>query len=220
MNERKPSWVCPVCDQKAYYSDLFKDGLFLSIIEEEKNCDEIDFFEDGSWKPLTDVQQGSGSKGDGKRDCSSSPSANGDDSDEDDKPLKQLASVADTKPTNGNDDNAEKEKSNDEPEPDVIILDDSDSDEPTTPVADKSSTNTQPSEVVAPRFTSVSGVDSPTPMAPLPYPAPELQSFDLYNIPREDRIAATAYLNQHALLSTQVAVNASRSSGIIDISDE
>jgi len=58
MNERKPSWMCPVCNQKAYYKDLFKDGLFTSIINEAANCDDIVFFEDGSWKPLDDIQQG------------------------------------------------------------------------------------------------------------------------------------------------------------------
>lgn len=57
MNERKPSWMCPVCDQKAYYGDLFKDGLFMSIIAEARDCEDIVFFEDGSWKALEEIQQ-------------------------------------------------------------------------------------------------------------------------------------------------------------------
>ena len=58
MNERKPSWVCPVCDQKAYYEDLFQDGLFTKIIGEGGSYDDIVFFEDGSWRPLDDIQMG------------------------------------------------------------------------------------------------------------------------------------------------------------------
>lgn len=58
MNERKPSWVCPVCDQKAYYDDLFQDGLFTKIIADAGNYDDIVFFEDGSWRPLEDIQMG------------------------------------------------------------------------------------------------------------------------------------------------------------------
>lgn len=62
MNERRPTWVCPVCDQKAYYADLFKDELFMSIIS-EANCDDIVFSADGSWSPLDDsVQDSSSSK--------------------------------------------------------------------------------------------------------------------------------------------------------------
>ncbi|XP_065672768.1 E3 SUMO-protein ligase PIAS2 isoform X4 [Hydra vulgaris] len=56
MNERKPSWVCPVCDKKAHFSDLFKDGMFSSIIKQSVDCDDIVFFEDGSWRPLNEIQ--------------------------------------------------------------------------------------------------------------------------------------------------------------------
>lgn len=57
MNEKKPSWLCPVCDQKAYYQDLFQDGLFTGIIA-KATCDDIVFFADGSWQTLEDLQQG------------------------------------------------------------------------------------------------------------------------------------------------------------------
>ena len=33
MNERKPTWNCPVCDSKANYSDLLIDGYFQETLE-------------------------------------------------------------------------------------------------------------------------------------------------------------------------------------------
>ncbi len=33
MNERKPTWNCPVCDQKALYDNLMIDGYFLEVLE-------------------------------------------------------------------------------------------------------------------------------------------------------------------------------------------
>ena len=33
MNERKPTWNCPVCDSKANYSDLLIDGYFQEVLE-------------------------------------------------------------------------------------------------------------------------------------------------------------------------------------------
>jgi len=55
MNERKPTWNCPVCDSKANYNDLLIDGYFLEVLEskdlpEEEN--EIILEQDGSWKPV------------------------------------------------------------------------------------------------------------------------------------------------------------------------
>ncbi|TGZ72822.1 hypothetical protein CRM22_001851 [Opisthorchis felineus] len=51
INERKPSWNCPVCDKKAYYEDLMIDGLFLEVLNSKctQDMDEVVFHEDGSW---------------------------------------------------------------------------------------------------------------------------------------------------------------------------
>lgn len=53
MNERKPTWNCPVCDSKAFYNDLQIDGYFQEVLEsknlpEEEN--DIILDNDGSWK--------------------------------------------------------------------------------------------------------------------------------------------------------------------------
>nr|XP_020461389.1 E3 SUMO-protein ligase PIAS1-like isoform X2 [Monopterus albus] len=52
MNEKKPTWVCPVCDKKAPYEHLIIDGLFVEILNSCMDCDEIQFKEDGSWAPM------------------------------------------------------------------------------------------------------------------------------------------------------------------------
>ncbi|KAG8506180.1 E3 SUMO-protein ligase PIAS1 [Galemys pyrenaicus] len=52
MNEKKPTWVCPVCDKKAPYEHLIIDGLFMEILKYCTDCDEIQFKEDGSWAPM------------------------------------------------------------------------------------------------------------------------------------------------------------------------
>ncbi|XP_075875699.1 E3 SUMO-protein ligase PIAS1-like isoform X2 [Nelusetta ayraudi] len=60
MNEKKPTWVCPVCDKKAPYEHLIIDGLFVEILNSCSDCDEIQFKEDGSWAPMRskkEVQQ-------------------------------------------------------------------------------------------------------------------------------------------------------------------
>jgi len=55
MNERKPTWQCPVCDSPALYENLMVDGYFLDVIKakelpEEEN--EIILNQDGSWHPI------------------------------------------------------------------------------------------------------------------------------------------------------------------------
>ncbi|XP_056401813.1 E3 SUMO-protein ligase PIAS3 isoform X2 [Hyla sarda] len=52
MNEKKPTWTCPVCDKKAPYDMLIIDGLFMEILNSCTDCDEIQFTEDGSWSPM------------------------------------------------------------------------------------------------------------------------------------------------------------------------
>jgi len=223
MNERKPSWVCPVCDQKAYYTDLFKDGLFTSIIA-EANCDDIVFFEDGSWRPLEDVQPGQESskpevlntpksnKQGGNVGSSTppvlsvnTPSPNGNSA-----PKQDLRPRALEESTNGN-----SEKTNEEDDVEIIMIDDSDSDSD-TPQPHKNNNSNKDSNSTATRYPSTeSNTQS--------FSDPELQGLELYNLlPHEDRIAAAMYLDQNGILNQLANVNNARSSprSIIDISDE
>ena len=55
MNEKKPTWTCPVCDSPARYDDLMIDGYFEEVIKspllpDEEN--EIILNQDGSWNPV------------------------------------------------------------------------------------------------------------------------------------------------------------------------
>ncbi|KAK3610264.1 hypothetical protein CHS0354_022327 [Potamilus streckersoni] len=52
MNEKKPTWICPVCDKPAPLEKLIIDGLFLEICQQETEANEIQFTDDGSWSPL------------------------------------------------------------------------------------------------------------------------------------------------------------------------
>lgn len=68
MNEKKPTWKCPVCDQSAKYSDLIIDGYVIKCqisfsrclfryFEEvlgamQSSITEIELMKDGGWKPV------------------------------------------------------------------------------------------------------------------------------------------------------------------------
>uniref|UniRef100_A0A673UMI6 E3 SUMO-protein ligase PIAS4 n=1 Tax=Suricata suricatta TaxID=37032 RepID=A0A673UMI6_SURSU len=52
MNEKKPTWMCPVCDKPAPYDQLIIDGLLSKILSECEDADEIEYLEDGSWCPI------------------------------------------------------------------------------------------------------------------------------------------------------------------------
>ncbi|XP_037679746.1 E3 SUMO-protein ligase PIAS4 isoform X1 [Choloepus didactylus] len=52
MNEKKPTWMCPVCDKPAPYDQLIIDGLLSKILSECEDADEIEFLADGSWCPV------------------------------------------------------------------------------------------------------------------------------------------------------------------------
>nr|CAH8832446.1 unnamed protein product [Trichobilharzia regenti] len=55
INERKPTWNCPVCDVKAPYDDLIIDGLFLEVLRSKRaqDLDEVIFHADGSWSSIS-----------------------------------------------------------------------------------------------------------------------------------------------------------------------
>lgn len=52
MNEKKPTWTCPICDKSTRFESLIIDGLFLEILDQAPNATEIQFLEDGSWKDI------------------------------------------------------------------------------------------------------------------------------------------------------------------------
>ncbi|XP_028171424.1 E3 SUMO-protein ligase PIAS2 isoform X13 [Ostrinia furnacalis] len=52
MNERKPTWLCPVCDRPAPYDSLVVDGYFQEVLTSSRlasECNEIQLHADGSW---------------------------------------------------------------------------------------------------------------------------------------------------------------------------
>ena len=58
MNEKKPKWICPVCNKSALYDDLFIDGYFSDVINSKKlprDEHEIVLHNDASWDPLGNI---------------------------------------------------------------------------------------------------------------------------------------------------------------------
>ncbi|XP_022221627.2 E3 SUMO-protein ligase PIAS2 isoform X1 [Drosophila obscura] len=52
MNERKPTWNCPVCDKPAIYDNLVIDGYFQEVLDStllKSDDTEIQLHQDGSW---------------------------------------------------------------------------------------------------------------------------------------------------------------------------
>ncbi|KAL2089901.1 hypothetical protein ACEWY4_014589 [Coilia grayii] len=55
MNEKKPTWTCPVCDKPAPFELLTIDGLLSEILKEtDMDVEEIEYLTDGSWRPIRD----------------------------------------------------------------------------------------------------------------------------------------------------------------------
>lgn len=60
MNERKPTWNCPVCDKAALYENLVIDGYFQEVIASHKltqDDNEIQLHKDGSWGTLVNKNE-------------------------------------------------------------------------------------------------------------------------------------------------------------------
>jgi len=237
MNERKPSWVCPVCDQKAYYDDLFKDGLFMSIISEATSCEDIVFFEDGSWRPLEDIQQGQ----DNCKPLPETPKAKSSVATCDTPPVLTIAtpdaalSRTSNEPTpvsvknippmpsldfgpRSNDINSQQQQQQqDIPNGTDEVPKPSDEDVEVI-VLDDTDDEDSASPTVG---TAVTSQPSST---VIPFSDPDLQGLELYKLlPHEDRIAAAMYLDQNGIIG-QLAngSNPAKSSqnSVIDISDE
>ncbi|KAI7791322.1 E3 SUMO-protein ligase PIAS4-A [Triplophysa rosa] len=58
MNEKKPTWTCPVCDKPAPFELLTIDGLLSEILKETpEDVEEIEYLTDGSWRPIRDDKE-------------------------------------------------------------------------------------------------------------------------------------------------------------------
>uniref|UniRef100_A0A8C7RJ52 RING-type E3 ubiquitin transferase n=1 Tax=Oncorhynchus mykiss TaxID=8022 RepID=A0A8C7RJ52_ONCMY len=58
MNEKKPTWTCPVCDKQAPFELLTIDGLASEILKEtHEDIEEIEYLTDGSWRPIRDEKE-------------------------------------------------------------------------------------------------------------------------------------------------------------------
>ena len=60
MNEKKPKWLCPVCNKTALFDNLQIDGYFKEVIGSDRLPDdehEIVLHSDGKWDPLPAVKQ-------------------------------------------------------------------------------------------------------------------------------------------------------------------
>ncbi|XP_067088113.1 E3 SUMO-protein ligase PIAS4-A [Osmerus mordax] len=58
MNEKKPTWTCPVCDKPAPFELLTIDGLLSEILKETpEDIEEIEYLTDGSWRPIRDEKE-------------------------------------------------------------------------------------------------------------------------------------------------------------------
>uniref|UniRef100_A0A3P8ZA55 Protein inhibitor of activated STAT, 1b n=1 Tax=Esox lucius TaxID=8010 RepID=A0A3P8ZA55_ESOLU len=99
MNEKKPTWVCPVCDKKAPYEHLIIDGLFMEILNSCVDCDEIQFKEDGNWYPMRSK----------KEVTEVSASFNGDDGSSSHSPNNQKVQVIDLTLDSSSDDDLDDE---------------------------------------------------------------------------------------------------------------
>lgn len=60
MNERKPTWVCPVCDKPAVFDNLVIDGYFQDVLASNilaSDINEIQLHDDGSWSPCEKLEE-------------------------------------------------------------------------------------------------------------------------------------------------------------------
>jgi len=70
MNERKPTWQCPVCDRPAIFDTLLVDGYFLEVIKsKELPEDENDIIlkQDGGWEPCVQDEDAEKKKAEEKK---------------------------------------------------------------------------------------------------------------------------------------------------------
>ena len=62
MNEKKPKWVCPVCNKPAYFEHLFLDGFYIQLLLSPKfkalSTNEIILNNDASWEAVEETALG------------------------------------------------------------------------------------------------------------------------------------------------------------------
>ena len=62
MNEKKPKWVCPVCNKPAYFEHLFLDGFYIQLLLSPKfkalTTNEIILNNDASWDAVQETTLG------------------------------------------------------------------------------------------------------------------------------------------------------------------
>lgn len=58
MNERKPTFVCPVCNKHLKFNDLCIDGYFMDVIKNLSidSGNEIELYPDGTWVPAIRIK--------------------------------------------------------------------------------------------------------------------------------------------------------------------
>ena len=63
MNEKKPKWICPVCNKAALYENLLIDGYFTDVLTSKRlphDEHEIVLKNDASWDPLVPAKKPEG----------------------------------------------------------------------------------------------------------------------------------------------------------------
>jgi len=62
MNEKKPKWVCPVCNKPAYFEHLFLDGFYIQLLVSPQfralTTNDIILNNDASWEPVEEEVEG------------------------------------------------------------------------------------------------------------------------------------------------------------------
>ncbi|CAF1281055.1 unnamed protein product [Didymodactylos carnosus] len=78
MNEKRPTWLCPVCNKPALYQDLFVDQFFVDIIEQcPIQAKWIEYDVNGQWKPICEEKKTRGGGGISKSGMDTSKHTNG-----------------------------------------------------------------------------------------------------------------------------------------------
>ncbi|CAB4067120.1 PIAS1 [Lepeophtheirus salmonis] len=142
MNERKPKWICPVCNKNAMYENLMVDGYFFEVLNDPKlgTENEIVLKNDAEWEALPSKDEESSSSSQKPKSIQNpiiAPPVNNTSvetvdvyDDEDDEAVKaaKAASLKSATTTN---------KASEDKIVECITLDDSDEESPANPPAKK-----------------------------------------------------------------------------------
>jgi len=77
MNEKKPKWMCPVCNKPAQHQNLMIDGFFMELVQSDRlppDEHEIVLHNDGTWDPLQSINP---VKPDGASNCTDTGASKG-----------------------------------------------------------------------------------------------------------------------------------------------